>query len=468
VRSSPRRSSAASVAPAIAATLALLTAQSLTARPLGAQTPKVYTACYVAATGTVYRIDKPAGSAPGAPTACGTSRKGPDVEFFWTDGADAVRVSDVAGGDVSGPFGSVTVAKLLGRALATTAPTAGQVLQWDGTRWTPTTPAAGAGGDHGALQGLADDDHAQYLLAGTRHALSGFAVTGEKHAGTLAISGPGTRLLWYPAKAAFRAGEVGGTQWDAAQIGEASTALGAHTKASGAGSTALGYQTVASGGVSTALGANTTASGQSSTAMGEVTRASGASSTAMGHYTTADGERSTAMGAYAWARYPGSFVIGDNSTHTVVSADAANEFTARFAGGYRFRTNADGTTGCNLPAGSGVFACTSSRTLKTGFAPVEGEALLAKVRALPVMTWSYTSEDATVRHLGPFAEDFRAAFGLGTDDRSIGVLDAAGVGIAGVQALEARTTALRDENAALRARLERLEAALLRREAGPR
>ena len=51
----------------------------------------------------------------------------------------------------------------------------------------------------------------------------------------------------------------------------------------------------------------------------------------------------------------------------------------------------------------------------------------------------------------------RAAIGLGVDDRSIGLLDAAGVNFAGVKALEARTTALQAENAGLRAQNRRLE-----------
>jgi uncharacterized small protein (DUF1192 family) len=56
------------------------------------------------------------------------------------------------------------------------------------------------------------------------------------------------------------------------------------------------------------------------------------------------------------------------------------------------------------------------------------------------------------------AQDFRAAFGLGSDDATIGVLDAAGVSLAGVKALETRTTKLQAENAALRAELDELRA----------
>jgi hypothetical protein len=86
---------------------------------------------------------------------------------------------------------------------------------------------------------------------------------------------------------------------------------------------------------------------------------------------------------------------------------------------------------------------------------------------VPVNSWSYIGEQGNVRHLGPFAEDFRAAFGLGTDERSIGLLDIDGVNFAAVKALETRTEQLqqqiqeRDRRIAdLEARLERLEAAI--------
>ena len=52
----------------------------------------------------------------------------------------------------------------------TTAPTSGQVLEWDGANWVPATPAPGVT-DHGALTGLADDDHLQYLTESRHDAL---------------------------------------------------------------------------------------------------------------------------------------------------------------------------------------------------------------------------------------------------------------------------------------------------------
>jgi len=127
-------------------------------------------------------------------------------------------------------------------------------------------------------------------------------------------SGAGTRMMWYPDKAAFRVGHVSGTHWDKDSIGIYSVAMGLSTKAKGLRSTAMGSATNASGDYSTAMGSTTTASGSSSTAMGFWTTASGAHSTAMGNYTTASGEYSTAMGRRSNAVGDYSFAINLNSS----------------------------------------------------------------------------------------------------------------------------------------------------------
>ncbi|MCW3039555.1 MAG: Flagellar hook-length control protein FliK, partial [Solirubrobacterales bacterium] len=107
---------------------------------------------------------------------------------------------------------------------------------------------------------------------------------------------------------------------------------------------------------------------------------------------------------------------------------------------------------------SGVFACTSDRAAKHDFTPVNGRSVLRRLSALPVTTWSYKSEKGGVRHMGPMAQDFRKAFGLGTDDKSIGQLDEAGVTLAAIKELNAtarRQQRLLDAQAAQIARLER-------------
>ena len=99
----------------------------------------------------------------------------------------------------------------------------------------------------------------------------------------------------------------------------------------------------------------------------------------------------------------------------------------------------------------------SDRNLKEGFAPIDPRAILARVATLPIETWSYKGD--TARHLGPMAQDFAAAFGLGVDDRHIFPLDAGGVALAAIQGLHALVQA---QDARLQA-LER-ELRVLRRD----
>lgn len=83
--------------------------------------------------------------------------------------------------------------------------------------------------------------------------------------------------------------------------------------------------------------------------------------------------------------------------------------------------------------------------------------MLERVAGMPVSTWSYKSEDPTVRHLGPMAQDFHAAFGLGDTDRVYNSIDAHGVALSAIKALyersleqDARIDRLERENAELR------------------
>ena len=163
---------------------------------------------------------------------------------------------------------------------------------------TPSTDLVGIGTKDPEFKLSIDDDGG--ILAIGKHG-SGNALT---------TAGAGTRLIWYPSKAAFRAGAVNGTQWDDANVGDYSTAMGNSASASGVYSTAMGGSTTASGDFSTAMGQNTIASGYTSTAMGVNTTASGIYSTAMGGGTTASGIYSTAMGQETTAGSYASVAIG--------------------------------------------------------------------------------------------------------------------------------------------------------------
>ncbi len=144
-------------------------------------------------------------------------------------------------------------------------------------------------------------------------------------------SGAGTRMMWYPAKAAFRAGGVNSTQWDSPNIGNYSVALGYYNLASGDRSTALGQETKAQGNSSTAMGYRAIAGELASTAMGHTTTASGDASSALGYKTTASGKHSTATGQETTASGINSTAMGD-STDAIGFASTAMGYKTTASG----------------------------------------------------------------------------------------------------------------------------------------
>ena len=100
--------------------------------------------------------------------------------------------------------------------------------------------------------------------------------------------------------------------------------------------------------------------------------------------------------------------------------------------------------------------CVSDRNLKQDVVPVDDRAILERIAQMPVSSWSYTF-DPTVRHIGPMAQDFHAAFGLGKTDKAYDPIDAHGVTFSALRALyaemqaqQARIERLEEENAAMR------------------
>ena len=254
--------------------------------------------------------------------------------------------------------------------------------------------------------------------------------------------------------------------------GDYSTALGEGTTASGGASTAFGFYTTASGGDSTALGEGTTASGLYSTALGEGTTASGQTSTALGYGTTASGDYSTALGCQATASQFCTFVWADAAA---VAFDpyalsgpqgVPDSFNVRASGGVYLVTAVNAisgaiTAGTYLAGGSGGWVAYSDRNGKDNFQDVNQREILEKVAALPLTTWNYKAQDGSIRHLGPMAQDFKAAFGLGESATGINTVDADGVALAAIQGLnqkvEADNTSLRSELKAKYAEIQDLK-----------
>jgi len=273
-------------------------------------------------------------------------------------------------------------------------------------------------------------------------------------------------------------GTIGGGEWNTVS-GEHATVSGGYSNtveggyaAVGGGryNTASGWDAVVAGGYGNEAGSSMAAVGG-----GERNAASGLYATIPGgSNNAAEGFYSLAAGLRAKARHNGSFVWGD-STDADIRSSGSDQFIVRANGGiWLGAVTTDFTptiasnvfistsTGAYLST-AGVWTDVSDRDLKEAFAPVDDLEILARLAQLPVTTWSYKVRPG-VRHIGPTAQDFYAAFGVGEDDRHIASLDAAGVCLAGIQGLHrlsqeqaARIEALEAENAMLDQRVRAAE-----------
>jgi hypothetical protein len=183
----------------------------------------------------------------------------------------------------------------------------------------------------------------------------------------------------------------------------------------------------------------------------------------LGNYAAGAASFAAGYRARTAAAATGSFVWSDGN-EAVSWSWTPNEFVARATGGFWLITGIDSsgtiTSGAHLASGSGQWSQLSDRSVKTAFAPVDGREVLARVAELPIETWQYVLQDGDVRHMGPMAQDFYAAFGLGEDERYIGTLDADGVALAAIQGLYQQNQALEAENDELSARVDDLETRL--------
>ncbi len=243
--------------------------------------------------------------------------------------------------------------------------------------------------------------------------------------------------MWYPNKASFRAGHVGGTQWDDANIGYFSTAFGQDARANGD----YGF----------AAGNAATAAGTSSVALGEAVTASGAASVALGY------------GAHTNARQ-GSFVFADRS----VSYNDSNGY-------FRASVNHSPPTGAcrrlphfhfqqsqhrghhpirRLDEQLGASQCCYPQPARapTSRLPASGwiiPAAISKPISPQLMRARFCKRSCvcrfkrgatrrtrrTYRHIGAMAQDFHQAFRVGADAEHLPAVDTAGVAFAAIQGL---------------------------------
>jgi hypothetical protein len=219
-----------------------------------------------------------------------------------------------------------------------------------------------------------------------------------------------------------------------------------------ANSTGGGYGTVGGGRQNTASGAYATVPG------GQDNVASGLYSFAAGYGATADDG-----GSFVWADQTGAISSPGSDTFSVRASGGIwlgkYDSTPVITPGHFIETSAGAgpmTPGAFLSS-TGTWTNSSDRALKHHFRPLNSHSVLQKLATMPITSWSYKAEEPSIRHIGPMAQDFYSAFGLGLDNKHIGTIDEGGVALAAIQGLYKQNQALRHGNASLRARLTRLE-----------
>jgi hypothetical protein len=284
--------------------------------------------------------------------------------------------------------------------------------------------------------------------------LLGYFARPANYGGTHVITGQyATDAGGYSNTASGSVSTVGG--------GYVNTASGVYsTVGGGFKNTAIGQSSIVAGGFSNTAsndystvggGLGNTASGFFSTvAGGNANTASAGSSFAAGVQANADG-----FGCFAFSNWSGGLNGGCLGTAYVARFTLDHGLSVDYysrrsdGGGTRYVYFGDLFAGQTIVTWTGAFLsdagvwvnASSAKTGKTDFADVDPQDVLRKVAQLPITTWRYKEGEGAVRHIGPMAEDFDAAFNVGYGPHTIADLDARGVALAAIQGLNAKLEA---------------------------
>jgi len=385
---------------------------------------------------------------------------------------------------------------LQGWPISSTMPSPGEVLKWNGSQWAPAVDDTGGGGTNAwKLTGNAGTDPSINFLGTTDNVSLTLAVNGiaalrlvpnatspniiggyggnrvsDSVVGAT-IGGGGAALLPTPGPnrvtddygtvsggAGNQAGNFTGTTDDAAYTtaggGQSNIASDLWATIGGGGfNNATNRAATIGGGWGNAAGggfAPTISGGYRNTASGSgATIPGGESNTAAGDYSFAAGLNAKALdqGAFVWA----------DSAGVPITSTAANQFIVRASGGVTMYTDSDAALGATLPPGSGAWSTVSDRNAKANFATLNSREVLARLASIPIQTWNYKTQDTSIRHIGPTAQEFYAAFGMGEDDTHISTVDADGVALAAIQGMYQVVQEKDAKITALEARLAKLE-----------
>lgn len=101
----------------------------------------------------------------------------------------------------------------------------------------------------------------------------------------------------------------------------------------------------------------------------------------------------------------------------------------------------------------------SDRNRKHHIMPVNAKEVISKIAELPLFNWKYIGED--IGHIGPMAQDFYKAFGLGQGETTISSVDADGVALVAIKELHQQNSAQQSEIDALRQEIAELRTLLI-------
>jgi hypothetical protein len=237
----------------------------------------------------------------------------------------------------------------------------------------------------------------------------------------------------------------------------------------------------ASGGASTVAGGfgNQAANSYATVGGGLQNTASGYGSVVLGGFgNSAKGQFSFAGGQQAVASQNGTFVWADANTNVFDPWNLPgvqgfpNSFNVRSTAGFYIVTGIDSTSGnitsgIYVGAGGSGWNTLSDRNAKTNLVSLDAREVLRRLVNVPVMAWNYKSQNAAVRHIGPMAQDFNAAFGVGEADKAgerkyINSLDEEGVALAAIQGLNQKVEEKDAEIHKLEKKLDELQAVVQR------
>lgn len=163
----------------------------------------------------------------------------------------------------------------------------------------------------------------------------------------------------------------------------------------------------------------------------------GAQNEAGGDYSFAAGRRAKVRNAAASGDAngdEGTFIWSDANLANFTST-GPNRFLVRASGGTRFLSDSAATVGVELVAGGNSWSMLSDRNAKENFASIDPREVLQRLVDMPVTVWNLKSQTTDIKHIGPMAQDFHAAFGVGETDTHISSSDADGVALAAIQGL---------------------------------